>query len=102
MKVQNRLGELVARKERLDGRRYSYRDIASETGLSINTVKAWVKNDATRFDAAVIITLCTWLDIKVGELLIIEPNAKDKDSLGNFQPNADRTLNSQSALGATA
>lgn len=100
MKVQNRLGELVARKERLEGRRYSYRDIASETKLSINTVKSWVKNDATRFDEAVIIALCTWLKCSVGELLIIEPNAQD-DTSGNLPPLSKQAVDTQLAQGVT-
>lgn len=96
MKVQNRLGELVARKERLEGRRYSYRDIAKETGLSINTVKSWYKNEASRFDEPVILALCEWLNISVGELLIIEPPIKD-DSSGNLSPLGD-AMNSTSPI----
>jgi DNA-binding Xre family transcriptional regulator len=80
MKVVNRFNEQVARKERREDRRITNAVIQDETGLALNTISDWRRNNVTRFDAEVILLLCRWVPCSVGELLVIEgeedPNKK--------------------------
>jgi DNA-binding Xre family transcriptional regulator len=68
MRIVNRLDELVAVKERIEGRRISNRVIVEETGLGLSTVRTWRNNEVTRYDAAVIEAICKWVPCEVGDL----------------------------------
>ena len=71
MKVQNRLEELLARKQRIEGRKISKHALADETGLSVSSLYAWSRNETTRFDAAHIIILCQYFGCGVHDLLVL-------------------------------
>lgn len=71
MKILNRLDELIAVKERNEGRRLPLRVITEETGLGISTIWSWRHNTVTRYDATVIAALCKWVPCEVGELFIV-------------------------------
>jgi DNA-binding Xre family transcriptional regulator len=70
--VQNRFGELLARKERKEGRSISRRQVAQETRIGLSSVQNWAANTVTRYDALQIATFCEYLNCTVGELLVIE------------------------------
>lgn len=76
MKVVNRLAELVAQKERREGRRITNAVISQETGLSINTVSAWINNKAGGYRTDTLLTLCKWVPCDVGDLVVIEDAAE--------------------------
>lgn len=67
--IVNRVRILVAEKEVRDRRQYSLRDIAGETGLSINTVSDYLKGNVTNFYGHVLIAFCDWLDCQPGDIL---------------------------------
>lgn len=71
-RIISRLNELVAAKAKAESRRISYRILAAEAGVSVGTVKAWINNTATRFDAAPMIAFCRYFGCEVGDLLRIE------------------------------
>lgn len=71
-RIINRFSELVAVKGRRDGRRISNRDVARATGLSTTTVNDYANNAVTRFDAHIMLKLCSFLDCTPGELIVIE------------------------------
>lgn len=72
MRISNRVAELLARKERIERRRITRRDFATETGTSLNTVQSWLHNAITRYDANQILTYCQYFNVDVGELLVID------------------------------
>jgi DNA-binding Xre family transcriptional regulator len=73
MKVlQNRFSELLARKERKEGRSISRRVVAHETGIGLSSVQNWATNTVTRYDALQITTFCEYLHCTPGDLLVIE------------------------------
>lgn len=81
MKILNRLDELIAIKERTEGRRLPLRVITEETGLSVSTIWTWRHNTVTRYDATVIAVLCKWLPCDVGELFVVMDTEGNKAAL---------------------
>lgn len=80
--IQNRMKELVAIKERQDGRRYTHEDIAAITGVSRGSITTYMNNRAGRFDEAVLLRICSWLDCTIGDLLVIvSDESPEKNSL---------------------
>lgn len=69
--VENRMTELLARKQRQEKRRISRRVMAEETGISLSTVQRWADNSLLRYDAVHIAVLCDYLKCGVDELLVI-------------------------------
>lgn len=70
--VRNRFNELLAVKERKEGRSISRRIVAEETGVSLSSVHNWATNQVTRYDSLQIMMFCEYLGCTVGDLLIIE------------------------------
>lgn len=70
--LQNRFSELLARKERREGRSISRRKVAQETGIGLSSVQNWATNEVTRYDATQITVFCEYLGCSTGELLVIE------------------------------
>lgn len=81
MRIVNRLDELVAIKERREGRLIPNRVIVEETGLGMSTVWTWRRNMVTRYDAEVILTLCKWLNCEIGDLFTVEEAEGNKAAL---------------------
>lgn len=71
-KLQNRVAELAAAKGRREHRTITQRDLADETGLPLPTVARWHRNEVTRFDERVVLTLVSYFNVSINELLIIE------------------------------
>lgn len=74
MTIQNRLKILLAEKELREGRKLTYRTVAKETGLSIDTLTAYMTQRVNRFDKSTLETLCTYLSCDVGDLLQFLPD----------------------------
>lgn len=68
-KIKNRFGILLAELEHRENRRYSYRTVAEETGLSTSAVMRWANNRVKRFDESILVTLCTFFSCSIGDLL---------------------------------
>lgn len=89
-RIVNRLRILVAEKEVRDRRQYSLRDIASTTGLSINTVAGYLRGNTTNFYGDVLIAFCEWLDCQPGDILVLEsdesPETQTYPTIGALTP----------------
>jgi putative transcriptional regulator len=69
MAIQNRLKILLAEKELRENRKLTYRTVAAETGLAIDTLTAYMTQRVNRFDKSTLETLCEYLSCDVGDLL---------------------------------
>jgi putative transcriptional regulator len=67
--IQNRLKVLLAEKELRENRKLTYRTVAKETGLAIDTLTAYMKQRVNCFDKSTLETLCQYLSCDVGDLL---------------------------------
>jgi len=74
MAIQNRLKVLLAEKELREGRKLTYRTVAKETGLAIDTLTAYMTQRVNRFDKSTLETLCSYLTCDVGDLLKYSPD----------------------------
>jgi putative transcriptional regulator len=60
---------LLAEKELRENRKLTYRLVAKETGLAIDTLTAYMTQRVNRFDKSTLETLCKYLSCDVGDLL---------------------------------
>lgn len=67
--VRSRLKVLVAEKAIRDGKRYSLRKVAAESGASLSAVVRLDNNSIKLVPLDDLAKLCTWLSCDVGELL---------------------------------
>jgi putative transcriptional regulator len=77
MAIQNRLKVLLAEKELRESRKLTYRTVAKETGLAIDTLTAYMTQRVNRFDKSTLETLCEYLSCNVGDLLIYSADGPD-------------------------
>lgn len=78
MAIQNRLKILLAEKELRESRKLTYRTVAKETGLAIDTLTAYMTQRVNRFDRSTLETLCEYLSCNVGDLLSYSPDPDTK------------------------
>jgi putative transcriptional regulator len=71
-KLRNRLFLLISEKERQLGRRITHTEIAQETGVTIQLIGRWVKNDVNQYSGEIIEKLCDYFGCEVGDLLYID------------------------------
>ncbi len=69
--VRNRFKELLAEKERIEGRRIPYREIARKTGVHEGTLSRWANQVGDRFDSDVIAALCQYFGVDIPDLLVL-------------------------------
>ncbi len=74
MTIYNRVKILIAEKEFREKRKLTYRVIASETGLTVSTLTAYLTQKATRFDGPTLETLCKYFDCQPGDILTFADN----------------------------
>ncbi len=79
MTIQNRLKVLLAEKELREGRKLTYRTVAQETGLAIDTLTAYMTQRVNRFDKSTLETFCQYLSCDVGDLLKYSPDDHPAD-----------------------
>lgn len=70
MPIFNRLKILIAEKELRENRKLTYRTIAEETGISTATLTLYMSQKADRIDLTTLATLCKYLGVQPGDLLI--------------------------------
>jgi DNA-binding Xre family transcriptional regulator len=76
-RVKSRLKEIVARKEQVEGRRIPQKEIVEETGINANTVSRWMSPEPIqRVEESVVVPLCRWLGVQLGDLIYIDFDAK--------------------------
>ncbi len=70
--LRNRLRELLAIKSRHDGRTVSQREVAETTGIAKTTIDRYARNEVLHYSGDVVAAICVFLNVEVGEFLIIE------------------------------
>lgn len=83
-KIKNRFAELVAEKERQEGRRWRYEDITEKTGVAMSTLSAYARNKVRRFDAVTVEALLDFFGCTVAEFFTLEDARKAEDSEGQM------------------
>lgn len=71
-RIRNRYQELLAVKERREGRKITQRIAAEEIGITTVTIGRYARNEVERYDEAVILAMCNYLGCTLGEFLVIE------------------------------
>lgn len=71
-KIKNRFAELVAEKERREGRKWTYEDIRAETGVAMGTLSAYAQNRVRRFDAVTLKAFMAFFGCGISDLLVVE------------------------------
>jgi transcriptional regulator with XRE-family HTH domain len=82
-RIVNRYQELLARKERREGRRITQRTAAAETGLTTTTIGHYARNEISRYDEPTLLILCNYLGCAVGEFLVMEDVDNEEESPEN-------------------
>ncbi len=85
MAIQNRLKILLAEKELRESRKLTYRLVAKETGLAIDTITAYMTQKVNRFDKSTLETFCQYLSCDVGDLLKYSAEEAPKAKKGRKQ-----------------
>lgn len=69
-KIQFRLRELMAERERITGENTTYQTIHGETGISPNTLSTMANNKMTRIGLSVIERLLDYFDCGIADLVV--------------------------------
>lgn len=70
---RNNLRELIDAKSERDKKDYNIRQVSILTGVSRQTVYAWLANDVKKFDRHTIKSFCDFLGVSIGELITYTP-----------------------------
>ena len=82
-RMLNRFRELLAIKERREGRNISQRVAAKEMGLAKTTVDRYARNEVSRYDEPIVLAMCEYLECELGDLLVIE-NVESGETAPDF------------------
>ena len=74
----NRFKELLAARERHEGRRIQYAEIKERYGIAESTLSSWATNKVSGYSGDVIDALCDFLDCEVGDLIKSETWGEDR------------------------
>lgn len=77
-RVVNRFAELLAIKERRDGRSYSRRDIEALTGISTTSIQNWYHNRNTQYSTVQIDAFAKFFGVTPGDLFMWEESSKEE------------------------
>lgn len=72
LRIKNRFAELVAEKERKDGRKWTYDDISKATGVSTNSLSGYARNKVRRFDAVTVEALLAFFGCGIADFFTLE------------------------------
>jgi DNA-binding Xre family transcriptional regulator len=72
--VRCNLAALVARKGEREGEKITIAQLSRDTGVALNTVKKYLRNELQQYDERVIGAFCKYLNCTIGDLLeLVEP-----------------------------
>ena len=83
MAIYNKLKVLMAEKEIREGRKLSYKTLASEAGIPVSVLTVYAGQKVKRIDIQTLEKLCRYFGVQPGDLLIFAdnppaPNSKKK------------------------
>lgn len=87
-RVVNRFAELLALKERRDGRRYTRREIETATGVSMTSIQNWVLNRSTMYSIVQMDAFARFLGCQPEDLFTWE----EVDETGGESPENETAL----------
>lgn len=79
--IRNRFKILLAQKEAVEGRKYTYDDIRQITGVSPTTLSNYAQGTVTRFDEPTLVALCKFFDCELAELIEYPPDQSQQSTL---------------------
>jgi len=71
-RVVNRFAELLAIKERREGRTWTRRELETDTGISLTSIQNWIHNRNSQYSATQIDALAKFLGCEPGDLFMWE------------------------------
>ena len=72
--VYNRFRILLVEKERKEhGRKITYEEITTATGIAASTLSHWARNKIANYNRDTIARLCEFFGCEIGDLLVYEP-----------------------------
>lgn len=69
-RVVNRFAELLAIKERREGRTWTRRELEEDTGISLTSIQNWIHNRNSQYSAVQIDALAKFLGVEPGDLFM--------------------------------
>lgn len=75
--MKTRVLELIQEKEREEGRRIPTAEIARDTGVTEHTIRVWINNRVSKFEAPIIEEFCRYFAVGLNDLLYIDWDAPD-------------------------
>lgn len=84
--VKNRFKELLAVKERREGREYTVNELAAILNVNRTSINAYMANRVNRFDAHVLVAMCEFLNCSLDELLIFEDESSPENKTALLTP----------------
>jgi uncharacterized protein YjbI with pentapeptide repeats len=82
--IKFRLKELIAIKERKEGRKVTYRDINKATGINLNTITAMANNDMSMVGLSTMERLTDYFNCNIADLMIKEKAMNTNLTLEQF------------------
>ena len=82
LEIRNKFRILLAQKEVRDGRRYTYDDITTATGISRQTIASYATGSVSRYDGKTLKAFCDFFDCELSELLEYPPVMRQQDATG--------------------
>lgn len=71
-RVVNRFAELLAIKERREGRTWTRRELETDTGISLTSIQNWIHNRNTQYSIVQIEAIAKFLGVQPGDLFMWE------------------------------
>lgn len=79
--IRNRFKILLAQKEAVEERKYTYEDIRQATGISPTTLSNYAQGTVTRFDEPTLVALCKFFGCELAELIEYPPDQSQQSTL---------------------
>ena len=70
--MKSNLAVLLAERQKMTGRRTSFRALARATGIPEYTVRGFANNTLSEYPRKAIAALCRYLDCTPGDILVLE------------------------------
>lgn len=71
--MRNKLLDLIQAKQRKEKRLVSQRELAARLGISVNTLKKWIRQDVQMYDEQVVSKICDYFEVQdISELFYLE------------------------------
>ena len=71
--MRNKLLELIQRKQAQEKRLIPQYEVAARLGVSVNTLKKWIRQDVKMYDEVTVNKICSYFDVQdISELFYLE------------------------------